>query len=79
MQIQVRISAASPNPTDIRLPGGEYRGLLDLEFPHVPGNDFAGTVTEAGPGVTGFRAGDEVFGEAVPGPCARYPAPPDPR
>jgi NADPH:quinone reductase-like Zn-dependent oxidoreductase len=65
-QIQVRISAASLNPTDIRLPGGEYRDALHLEFPHVPGNDFAGTVTEVGLGVTVFRVGDEVFGEAVP-------------
>ncbi|MGW5134595.1 NADP-dependent oxidoreductase [Streptomyces sp. NPDC004135] len=65
-QIQVRIAAASLNPTDIRLPGGEYRGAVDLPFPHVPGNDFAGTVSEVGPGVTAFQVGDEVFGEAVP-------------
>ena len=65
-QIQVRISAASLNPTDIRLPGGEYRGAVELGFPHVPGNDFAGTVSQIGPGVTAFQVGDEVFGEAVP-------------
>lgn len=33
---------------------------------HVPGNDFAGTVREAGPGVTAFAVGDEVFGLAIP-------------
>ncbi|MFD8097315.1 NADP-dependent oxidoreductase [Streptomyces malaysiensis] len=65
-QIQVRISAASINPTDVRLPGGEYRGAVELEFPHVPGNDFAGTVSQVGPGVTAFQVGDEIFGEAVP-------------
>jgi NADPH:quinone reductase-like Zn-dependent oxidoreductase len=32
----------------------------------VPGNDFAGTVSEAGPGVTAFQVGDEIFGQALP-------------
>ena len=47
-QIQVRIAAASVNPGDIVVPGGEFRQVAPLEFPHIPGNDFAGTVTEAG-------------------------------
>ncbi|HEX7308025.1 NADP-dependent oxidoreductase [Lentzea sp.] len=66
-QLQVRIAAASINPADVVLPGGEYRTAgVPLPFPHVPGNDFAGTVTEVGAGVTAFRVGDEVFGQAVP-------------
>ncbi|MFD5826004.1 NADP-dependent oxidoreductase [Lentzea sp. NPDC060358] len=65
-QVQVRIAAASINPADVVLPGGAYHDVTPLEFPHVPGNDFAGTVTETGPGVTAFRVGDEVFGQAVP-------------
>lgn len=65
-QIQVRIAAASINPADVRVPGGEFRDVVPLEFPHVPGNDFAGTVSEVGPGVSGFRIGDEVFGLALP-------------
>ena len=65
-QIQVRIAAASVNPTDVRVPGGEFREFVSVEFPHVPGNDFAGTVTETGPGVTAFQVGDEIFGQAVP-------------
>lgn len=64
-QIQVRIAAASLNPADIRLPGGDFPGLA-LDFPYVPGNDFAGTVTELGTGVTAYRIGDEIFGQAVP-------------
>lgn len=39
---------------------------MHLDFPHTPGNDFAGTVSQVGPGVTAFAVGDEVFGEAVP-------------
>jgi NADPH:quinone reductase-like Zn-dependent oxidoreductase len=65
-QIQVRIAAASINPADIVLPSGEFRDTTPLEFPHVPGNDFAGTVSEVGPGVTRYRVGDEIFGMALP-------------
>ena len=65
-QIQVRIAAASVNPADIVLASGEFRDFAPLEFPHIPGNDFAGTVTEAGSGVTAYRAGDEIFGQSVP-------------
>lgn len=65
-QLQVRIAAASINPADVVLPSGAYRDTTPLEFPHVPGNDFAGTVTEVGEGVTAFAEGDEIFGQAVP-------------
>jgi NADPH:quinone reductase-like Zn-dependent oxidoreductase len=65
-QIQVRIAAASINPADIRLPSGDFRDAVVLPFPHIPGNDFAGTVSEVGAGVTAFRTGDEIFGQAVP-------------
>ena len=39
---------------------------MPLAFPHVPGNDFAGTVSEVGAGVAAYRIGDEIFGQAVP-------------
>ena len=65
-QIQVRIRATTINPTDIRVIMGEYKDLLPVEFPYVVGNDFAGTVTAVGPGVTNYRVGDEVFGQALP-------------
>lgn len=65
-QLQVRVAAASINPGDVVIPSGRFRDVAPLSFPHVPGNDFAGTVTEVGPGVTGYAAGDEVFGYAAP-------------
>lgn len=65
-QIQVRIAAATFNPTDLRAVAGGFASLVPLEFPYTLGNDFAGTVTETGPGVTGYRVGDEVFGQALP-------------
>ncbi|HEX5117389.1 MAG TPA: NADP-dependent oxidoreductase [Pseudonocardiaceae bacterium] len=65
-QIQVRIAAASINPADVRLPGGDFRDVVSLPFPHIPGNDFAGTVSAVGPGVRAYQVGDEIFGQAVP-------------
>lgn len=65
-QMRVRIAAASVNPADVRLPGGEFREVVEAQFPYIPGVDFAGTVTEIGEGVGEYAVGDEVFGTAVP-------------
>jgi len=65
-QIQVRIRATTINPTDLRVITGEYKDMLPVEFPYVPGNDFAGTVTAIGSGVMNYQVGDEVFGQALP-------------
>lgn len=65
-QMQVRIAASSLNPTDLHVTAGLFRELAEVEFPYVLGNDFAGTVTETGPGVTAYQVGDEVFGQAMP-------------
>ncbi|UWE07555.1 NADP-dependent oxidoreductase [Actinacidiphila bryophytorum] len=65
-QLQVKVAAAALNAADIVLPGGDYRAMVEVDFPHVPGNDFAGTVTEVGPDVSGYAPGDEVFGFALP-------------
>jgi NADPH:quinone reductase-like Zn-dependent oxidoreductase len=65
-QIQVKVRTASINPADVRIPRGDFRDQLRLEFPYVPGNDFAGTVSAVGPGVTAYRIGQEIFGHAVP-------------
>ncbi|MEV0560485.1 NADP-dependent oxidoreductase [Dactylosporangium sp. NPDC050588] len=65
-QLLVRVAAASINPGDVVIPSGQFRDTAPLTFPHVPGNDFAGTVAETGPGVTGYAEGDEIFGYAAP-------------
>ncbi|GAB7050775.1 NADP-dependent oxidoreductase [Catenuloplanes indicus] len=69
-QIQVRIAAATVNPPDLHVISGAFGDVLSLPFPYVPGTEFAGTVTEAGAGVTAYRVGDEVFGSALPRPFA---------
>ncbi|WP_328580595.1 NADP-dependent oxidoreductase [Streptomyces sp. NBC_00370] len=69
-QIQVRLRAAALNPADVVALSGTMRAVAELDFPHVPGSDFAGTVTKtgpgAGPGAGRFAVGDEVFGMALP-------------
>ncbi len=61
-QVVVDIHAASINPLDLKLASGAMRQMMPLTFPWVPGIDFSGVVKAAGPGVTSFGEGDEVFG-----------------
>jgi len=72
-QVRVRVAAASVNARDWHIMRGEPRlaRLLDRTVfgrtaPRVAirGTDFAGTVDAVGAGVTRWRPGDPVFGEA---------------
>lgn len=57
----VRVRASSINPIDVLVTRGEHR-RVELEFPVVPGWDFAGTVERVGRDVAGYNPGDDVFG-----------------
>ncbi len=61
-QVLVRIAASSVNTVDtmIRQMGKDLP--LSPKLPALLGMDFAGTVDAVGEGVTGFSAGDEVYG-----------------
>ena len=59
-EVLVRMSAAGLNPFDWKVIDG---AVPDTVFPLVVGTDGAGIVERAGPGVTGFRQGDPVFGQ----------------
>ncbi|WNV86057.1 NADP-dependent oxidoreductase [Umezawaea sp. Da 62-37] len=61
-EVRVRTVAASVNPIDWKVRSGAARGMLEVEFPAIPGRDAAGIVDEVGEGVTGVAVGDEVFG-----------------
>jgi reticulon-4-interacting protein 1, mitochondrial len=69
-QIIVQVAAAAINPIDVRRRSGYGRKLFGLmgaaRLPLVLGSDFAGTVCAVGPGVTGWREGDAVFGAKPP-------------
>ncbi|AZZ42150.1 NADPH:quinone oxidoreductase [Acidipropionibacterium jensenii] len=56
------MDAAGLNHIDERLRSGEFRAILPYRTPVVLGHDLAGTVIDTGSEVTGFAAGDRVFG-----------------
>ena len=69
-ELLVRVHAAGVNPVDWKTRSGSvpWKDLPD-PFPLVMGWDLAGVVAEAGSEVSGYRAGDAVYG------LIRFPAP----
>jgi len=61
-ELLVRVQASSANPVDNAIAGGMLEGMVEHEFPVVLGRDYAGVVERVGSAVTGYGAGDEVFG-----------------
>lgn len=62
-QVLVRIAASGINPLDTKIRAGKA-DHAEQPLPAVLGVDMAGTVEEAGEGVTAFAVGDEVYGLA---------------
>lgn len=62
-QILVENCAASVNPFDFKVRNGMVPGLPS-EFPITIGGDFSGKIIEIGSSVSGYRIGDEVYGQA---------------
>jgi len=58
----VRIHAAGVNPLDWKIREGH---LGSVSFPSMVGSDFSGVVEALGSRVSGFRQGDEVFGDVA--------------
>jgi NADPH:quinone reductase-like Zn-dependent oxidoreductase len=61
-QVLVRVKAAGINPGEAKIRAGLMHARWPATFPSGQGSDLAGIVAQAGPGVTGFTAGDEVLG-----------------
>lgn len=60
-QVLVRIKASGLNPLDTKIRTGAGAHAKH-PLPAILGIDLAGVVEAVGPGVSGFRVGDEVFG-----------------
>lgn len=60
-QLLVRVLATSVNPVDWKLHTGQYRRIMPVRFPSIPGFDLAGEVTAVGAQVTRFKPGDRVY------------------
>ena len=63
-QVLIHVKAAGVGPWDALIRSGGSK--LGQPLPLTLGSDFAGVVEEVGPGVSGFRQGDELFGAANP-------------
>lgn len=61
-ELLVRVASSSVNGFDTATAAGYLQGMMEHRFPLVVGKDFAGTIEAVGEGVTGFAAGDAVFG-----------------
>ncbi|MBC8161831.1 MAG: NAD(P)-dependent alcohol dehydrogenase [Roseiflexaceae bacterium] len=59
--VRIRVAAAGVNPADWRLRNGQFRFVMRLALPFVPGSDIAGVVDAIGPQVTRFQPGDAVY------------------
>src|SRR5215217_9209171 len=60
--VLVRVHAAAVNPVDMTIRQGHLASFFPHRFPIVPGWDVAGVVEAAGPAITAFTPGDEVYG-----------------
>jgi NADPH:quinone reductase-like Zn-dependent oxidoreductase len=60
--VLVRVRAAAVNPVDMGIRQGGLAAFFPHRFPIIPGWDVAGVVEAAGPAITAFAPGDEVFG-----------------
>ena len=60
-QVLVRIKASGVNPLDTKIYAGQAAHAKH-PLPAILGINMAGVVEAIGPGVTGFRRGDEVYG-----------------
>lgn len=63
-QVLVKVAAAGINPFDISVREGHVKHMAELNFPTTLGGDFAGTISEVGTDVKGFKVGQEVYGQA---------------
>ena len=63
-QVRIAVRASGLSTGEVTIRSGKMRESIPFPLPHRTGCDAAGVVDEAGDGVTGTRAGDEVFGYA---------------
>lgn len=63
-KVLVNIRAAGVNPADWKFRDGFFQQMMPLHFPSTLGWDFSGIIEKVGEGVSDFKQGDEVYGQA---------------
>jgi len=69
-ELLVRVSAAGVGPWDALI--REHKSMVKTPLPLTLGSDLSGVIEGAGPGVSGFQAGDKVYGVTNPDFCGAY-------
>jgi NADPH:quinone reductase-like Zn-dependent oxidoreductase len=69
-EVVVRVNAAGVGPWDALIREG--KSAVSAPLPLILGSDLSGVVEEIGLGVSGFKAGDEVYGVTNPQFCGAY-------
>jgi alcohol dehydrogenase len=64
-KVLVRVKAAGVNPADWKIREGYFQQMMPLQFPSTLGMDFSGVIQKVGEGVSDFKQGDEVYGQAA--------------
>lgn len=63
-KVLVEVYAAGVNPVDWKIREGYLKERAPLQFPATLGGDFSGVVKEVTEGVSEFKKGEEVYGQA---------------
>lgn len=69
-ELLVRVKAAGVGPWDALIREG--KSVVKSPLPLILGSDLSGVIEEVGPGVSDFKAGDEVYGVTSPDFCGAY-------
>jgi len=62
-EVLLEVHGSSVNPVDWKVSCGYLAQVIPLQLPHNCGFDAAGVVVKAGPKVTAFKVGDEVYSD----------------
>jgi NADPH:quinone reductase-like Zn-dependent oxidoreductase len=64
-QVLVEVYAAALNPIDNAIMAGYLKDRVPLDFPVTLGGDLSGVIIRKGEGVSDFKEGDKVYGQAI--------------
>jgi L-iditol 2-dehydrogenase len=70
-EVKIRVVAASICGSDLHIRRGDIG--IPMRFPVIPGHEFAGVITDIGPGVVGLKAGERVTAENTRSSCGVCP------
>src|SRR6267154_984585 len=71
-EVLVKVRSTAVNHLDIVEASGAAKEMFPIELPWTPGHEFSGVVERDRKSVTGFAAGDPVFGDSTSGAYAEY-------